>query len=140
MLHDLRIPIPGIKANIDHVVISGRRVLLIDTKVWKPGIYWTFAGATRRGVERFTPADKRTMPMAADAIRRHLDGFDARLLAPLVTVWPSRLAPMSLLFARSPGSRLVLGNGLLPAVHRCLGPVNAAEPALMARMRQLVIR
>lgn len=30
MLHDLRIPIPGFKTNIDHAVISGRSVLLIN--------------------------------------------------------------------------------------------------------------
>ena len=36
VLHDLRIPIPGFKANIDHAVVSGRSVLLIDSKMWKP--------------------------------------------------------------------------------------------------------
>src|SRR3954453_8392557 len=52
ILHDLRIPIPGISANIDHVVVSGRRVLILDSKVWKPGIYWSLGGANRRGFER----------------------------------------------------------------------------------------
>ncbi|MEN8584697.1 nuclease-related domain-containing protein [Burkholderia sp. RS01] len=29
VLHDLRIPIPGFKANVDHAVVSGKSVLLI---------------------------------------------------------------------------------------------------------------
>ena len=36
VLHDLGIPIPNISANIDHVVVSGRRVLVIDSKGWRP--------------------------------------------------------------------------------------------------------
>lgn len=48
VLHDLHIPLPGITANVDHVVVSGRRVLLIDAKVWRPGTYWTIAGHVDR--------------------------------------------------------------------------------------------
>lgn len=40
VLHDLRIPLPGFKANIDHAVVSGKSVPLIDFKMWKPGFYW----------------------------------------------------------------------------------------------------
>lgn len=31
VLHDLRIPLPGFKANIDHAIVSGKSVLLIDS-------------------------------------------------------------------------------------------------------------
>lgn len=64
VLHDLRVPIPGFSANADHIVVSGRQVLLLDTKVWRPGFYWTFDGASFRGFSRFAPADKKTMKLA----------------------------------------------------------------------------
>ncbi len=46
VLHDLRIP--GARANLDHVVVSGADVWLLDTKVWRPGFYMTVFG-TRGG-------------------------------------------------------------------------------------------
>jgi hypothetical protein len=62
VFHDLRIP--GCQANVDHAVVTGSRVLLLDAKRWKPGFYWTLGGKTRRGTERIEWADSQTMPMA----------------------------------------------------------------------------
>ena len=39
LFHDLAVP--GRDANIDHLIVSGKDVLLVDTKVWAPGIYFT---------------------------------------------------------------------------------------------------
>ncbi len=36
---------PGFKANVDHTIVSGKSVLLIDSKIWKPGFY----GSPQRG-------------------------------------------------------------------------------------------
>lgn len=45
VLHDLLIPGLGrLRANIDHVVVSGQTVLLVDSKVWAPGFVWTVFG------------------------------------------------------------------------------------------------
>src|SRR5690606_3467832 len=66
VLHDLAIPIPGFTANIDHALVFGHRVVLIDTKKWKPGFYWTVAGRTRRGLEAVPHADRKTMVMARE--------------------------------------------------------------------------
>ena len=50
VLHDLHIP--GSNANIDHVVVSGTKVLMVDSKAWKPATYWTIFGHTYRGSQR----------------------------------------------------------------------------------------
>jgi hypothetical protein len=94
VFHDLRIPIPGISANIDHLVVSGKRVLIIDSKLWKPGFYWTIAGRSFRGLERFPSADKKTMVMARESIVKLLDraGVRARVARPVVLIWPSNQA------------------------------------------------
>lgn len=108
VLHDVRIPIPNFTANIDHVVIAGRTVHLIDAKVWKPARYWTFRGTTRRGLEKFAPADKKTMVMAREAIDRFLakEGLTGYTFAPpLLAVWPSSTrAELKLGWLKVPGA------------------------------------
>lgn len=85
ILHDLMIP--GYRANIDHVIISGNAVTLVDTKVWKPGRYWRLFSVTRRGLERFPSADKRTMQLAVAKIAPLLAGLHAAIKPPLIVVW-----------------------------------------------------
>ena len=53
VLHDLMVSARGYRSNIDHVVVSGSHVLIVDSKVWLPGFYWTLNGTTRRGMSRF---------------------------------------------------------------------------------------
>ncbi|KAB1645447.1 NERD domain-containing protein [Pseudoclavibacter sp. CFCC 14310] len=108
VIHDCRIPIPGISANIDHIVVSGSDVWLIDSKVWKPGFYWTFRGVSRRGGERFPFADKKTLPMAEQAVRGFLR-TGARVHC-LLVVWPSNdHAVLRLGLYRPRGARAVAG-------------------------------
>lgn len=71
VLHDLRLP--GYSANIDHAIIGGNRVLLLDSKRWKPGFYWTLGGKTRRGRERIEWADGATMPAALRVVTEMVD-------------------------------------------------------------------
>lgn len=89
VMHDLRVPIPGFKANIDHVVVSGNRVLIIDSKLWKPGFYWTFGGHNRRGWEK-VPHTAKDQDWIRRAVVRHLSGTGAEVLIPHLAVWPSR--------------------------------------------------
>src|SRR6478672_7609808 len=88
VLHDLAIPIPGITANIDHVVVSGRRVLIIDSKGWKPARYWSLGSAAFRGFRRFQHATTRTPRMAHQSLTGYLRGrgVKARLVTPVVAV------------------------------------------------------
>lgn len=140
VLHDLRIPIPGISANIDHVVVSGRTVHLIDAKVWKPGFYWTLGGRTFRGMSRFAPAEKKTMPMAVDAINRHLSGrrVGAKVARPMLVVWPSSAHGSSSFWAMvSPGARVVDGAAFTARVRRLVG-TKPADPAVVTALAPLV--
>lgn len=91
VMHDLDIPLPGFSANIDHAVIAGRSITLIDSKVWQPGIYRTRDGVTRRGRDRAEFANKKTLRAAGDGFRRWLricDVEDVTLQAVLVA-WSS---------------------------------------------------
>lgn len=110
VLHDLTIPLSRITANIDHVLVSGRNVLLIDAKVWKPGRYWTLSGVNRRGFEKIPHTEKKTMSMASDAITGYLrnNGVNVTILHPLLVVWPSsRKADLNLRFLKVPGASVV---------------------------------
>lgn len=140
VLHDLNIPIPGFSANIDHVVVSGTTVYLLDAKVWKPGFYWTVSGRTFRGVSRFTPADKKTMPMAVDAVTRFLAKRQvrAKVARPLLVVWASsQRSPMHLWALTSPGARVVTGERLAARARRLVG-TKPADPAVVAALSHLV--
>lgn len=160
VLHDLMVPLPNVTANIDHVVVSGRTVHIIDSKVWKPARYWTFRGRTRRGWERFEPAEKQTMVMAVEALGTHLAhrGVDAWLAEPVVVVWPSHpRAALRLGLLRFPGAHAMTGiqftyyarrrytatrrpslRGLLPGFDS--GPLRGrpADPALVAALTPLL--
>lgn len=141
VLHDLRIPIPGISANIDHVVVSGRTVTIIDSKVWKPGFYWTLAGMTFRGHERFAPADKKTMPMALAAITGLLERerIRARVRKPLLVVWPSNTrSALKLGLLRSPGAKAMTSDRFTAKVASAVG-VRTANPQIVQELRNLVI-
>lgn len=89
VLHDVAVPVRAISANIDHVVVAGSTVTLIDSKHWKPGIYWTRGGRTRRNLELAPHCDKKGMATAANAIdgllRRR--GIDFTLDEPITTIW-----------------------------------------------------
>jgi len=140
VLHDLNIPIPGFTANIDHVVVSGRTVHLIDSKVWKPGFYWTIRGRTFRGLSRFAFADKKTMPMAVEVISRYLARrqVSAEVAHPLMVLWPSSARTVTTTWAlRSPGVRVVLGDRFAARARRFVG-VKPADPVVVAALVRLV--
>lgn len=101
VLHSLRLPGPKAHADIDHVVVSGRKVWLIDSKMWKPGIYWSFAGRHYRGLHEAPHAGKRTMPWAAKTVRAYL-GPSAQVQVPIIVVWPSSRAGTLRLWAWRP--------------------------------------
>ncbi|WP_277209208.1 nuclease-related domain-containing protein [Isoptericola croceus] len=91
VLHDLSVPTPGSRANFDHVVVCGLQVLVFDSKVWRPGRYWTLAGTTRRGLERVPHADKATGRFIVSALRTYLEPVNRyATVAPMrLVVWPS---------------------------------------------------
>ncbi|MDA8316750.1 MAG: nuclease-related domain-containing protein [Actinomycetota bacterium] len=115
VLHSLRLPMSGIDADVDHVVVAGRNVWILDSKVWKPAVYWTIGGKTRRGLRRIPFADKHTSEMAVTAIGRLLEtrGVSVVVHRPYLVVWPSnRSRSMRLGLYRPRGARVVHGEVL----------------------------
>lgn len=136
ILHD--VIIPGLKANIDHVVVSGNRVLLIDTKSWRPGFYWTFGGKSRRGFDPVPHVDSKTMTIGhtkfSSALRR------ATLVRPVTVVWPSNQRKTMWLWAlRLQGSRAIHAQQLERAVDKFIGAA-PADPAIVTSLVALLAR
>jgi hypothetical protein len=74
VFHDLRIPGPAAKGagNIDHLIVRGHTLVVVDSKRWAPGFLWTVGGHTHRGAKSFPAADKRTVGLAVDRLRQYL--------------------------------------------------------------------
>lgn len=118
VLHDL--DIPGSAANIDHVLVYGNRVMILDSKVWKPTRYRSRGGRAYRGGPGFPlslllrgePCDfavKHTMEMASDRLATYLLHEGARFFldTPLLVVCPSgakKAREMNLRGLRVPGA------------------------------------
>ena len=92
LFHDLSVP--GRSANIDHLIVSGKDVLLVDTKVWASGFYFTIFSHTYRiirkdgrlRIERVDHADKHTYEMFFADLKKILSPIGARILTPAVVV------------------------------------------------------
>lgn len=92
LFHDLSVP--GRDANIDHLIVSGKDVLLVDTKVWAPGFYFTIfsrtfrwgKGKNRPRFKRLKHADKKTYLMLRADLEKYLGSLGARVVTPAVVV------------------------------------------------------
>ena len=139
VLNDLRVPIPGFSSNIDHVVVSGKRVLVLDTKVWQPGFYWTLFGVNRRGGTRVDHTAK-DQAWLQQALITYLRGTGAEVLTPAQVVWSSRKnAVVTLLLLRVPGARLIHGEHLVGFVKRFIGRT-PADPVITMKLNELCVR
>jgi hypothetical protein len=106
ILHDLNIPTADGRgtepANVDHVIITGNKVLLIDSKSWKPGKFKTRRnGITYRDRQPFPAADTHTLDMVAHRYTNFLaqHGISADRMPHwigLTVVWPTNPSRMSL--------------------------------------------
>ncbi|WAC50530.1 nuclease-related domain-containing protein [Frigoribacterium sp. SL97] len=146
VLHDLSIPLPGVRANVDHVVVSGRTVTVIDTKAWAGAIYWTLAGKTFRGLKRFVvegkggtsyPAEKRTLLMARTAYAKHLGIPEADIRLGLI-IWPTgRKRHNTLLLAAAGNPKTVDGNALTVGRAGRLFGSRPADPTILTALARL---
>ncbi len=140
VLNDLAIPIPNISANIDHVVVSGLRVLSwIRRAGGRRGTgrcaAWRFRGGRRFGHARWT-----TPRMAVDGLTRYLKrrGVQTRLVTPVVAVWPSSdRGRLSVSLLRMDGCGVVHGERLERAVRRAVG-LRPADPDVVNALRRLL--
>lgn len=139
VIHDLNIPIVGNPGNIDHVVVTGRDVWLVDSKLWLPGTYWTWRGVTRRGRTLFPPADKRFMGFAAAAVSQYLGRLkvSAKVRTPLIVVWPSRRTGRVALWPYRPRDARVVPGPALATTARRLFSGAAADPRVVSALAAL---
>lgn len=88
VVHD--VIVPGLSANLDHIVISGSRVLILDSKAWRDGFYHRLSDAVmRRGHDEVTHDSTegllRMQSMFAESVA--VTSIRSKLI-----VWPSRNA------------------------------------------------
>lgn len=144
VIHDIITPglNPKYVVNIDHLVISGQRLLLLDSKVWQPGQYWTILGKSHRGLTPTPHLDKKTMLMSRnglsdwlrDTARLHVQ---PRNIHTLVAAWPSNNhKPLHVTFAHMPGARIIHAQKLAPWLTRH-GWCHPADPFLEAALAGL---
>lgn len=138
IFHDLRVPHHRLTINIDHAVLTGNRLLLIDSKLWKAGRYWSAGPWYFRGTQRQKPPTQ-AVEIARESFKAYLPpGIDIR--TPVVVLWsgaqaagrltgdirgqilgvsihPDRTArPFA--YYRYPGARTITGNKLHRRVDR----------------------
>jgi hypothetical protein len=141
VLHDLMLPVRGVKANIDHVIVSGRDVWLLDTKVWAPGVYWTFRGHTRRGWswKKLDYLDKKTAEMARRSITELLLAYKVRAVVhrTVLVVWPSsKSGKPNLAWYKPFGAQAMPADALSRFCRRLRKP---ASPDIVATLARLVV-
>jgi len=103
VIHDLMLPSDKYTVNIDHIVIAGDNVLIIDSKVWSSGFYATFKGKTyvlhskktrtqyNKMIAKFEAADHKTLPMTLSVLHEwasHHGMKQITFMNPLMIVWP----------------------------------------------------
>lgn len=136
VMHDLNIPARGLKANIDHVVIGGSTVLIIDSKVWKRGIYWTLGGASYRGLSAQPHLDKATMRMIQEKVGDFIPG--ALIRRPLIAVRTrSGQGSINTLLLKVPGADVVQASSL-PRRIAALVPDAPPDPEIASKLERLV--
>jgi len=148
VFHALDVPVPGVRADIDHIVVSGSRITIFDSKTWRSGWYWTFGGVTRRGIQRLEHPDRSYMPRAAKAIERYLEraGLAAgtfEVTAPVLVVWPpstAHRAPRLLGYRAPDGLRVLAGHRLGAKAKRLLGGFADADARIVLELQRLVRR
>ncbi|RZQ63800.1 J domain-containing protein [Amycolatopsis suaedae] len=90
VFHSLAWP-DSVFADIDHAVLAGRRLVLIESKVWPPGHYALDGGVLWRNGNRFRGGESRL----ADGIRAYQEMLPDVEIRGAVLVYPNRLGEVT---------------------------------------------
>lgn len=139
VFHDLRLPMKNISANIDHAVLAGKHLILIDSKAWAGGTYWSFRGKNFRGLKPVDHIAKKTMQMGETSFSALLRG--TRVHTPVVAVWPSSSVTAPTLWNPFvPSAKVLHGDRLIQHILRTMPRRPAAsDPAVVNQIRKLLI-
>lgn len=77
IFHGLATEDGSVFADIDHAVLCGRRLVLVESKLWLPGHYDVDEGGLRRNGRRFRGGTAR-LPEWLDAYRERFPGLELR--------------------------------------------------------------
>lgn len=93
IIHD--VIVPGLDANLDHVIVSGSKVLIIDTKAWGSGLYHQDSAEKQvhRGNRPLDHANKASLQNMENMMRTVLGRRRGRVwglrVKSVLAVWPS---------------------------------------------------
>lgn len=140
---DLRIPgkkLNGQSGNIDHVILRGNNVVVIDSKKWKAGFYYTVAGTSFRApLHRAKHCDKATVSLAVDRLRKFLP--KSAVVSGLIVVHPANpAASANVTFLRPPGGIAAVQadtERCTRLLKRLVGERNLPNPELTAALNRL---
>jgi len=133
--HDLDVPARGIAANIDHIITGGPVALIVDTKRWKPGLYWTLDDTSYRWLSTVEHADRATMAMIQQRIAAHIPR--ALVRRPVVSIEASRDGWLNTTLLHIPGADVIRA-GALPRRVRSRVPDEPTDPDLVAALFPLL--
>jgi hypothetical protein len=131
----------GTSADIDHVLVAGNEVHMIDSKVWKPAAYWTFGGVHRRSFSLLSTEVAENLP-TPEAIQRargrlisHLEAAGVTgitIHGPHYVVWPSREGGTvsTLMLNLGEGTSIVPGASMQRFTRRIARKGTAHRPAV----------
>lgn len=134
----------GFTADVDHILLSGRVVHLLDSKVWKPAWYWTVGDKHRRSFSLLSHEAAEHMP-SPDQIQQArqrvggvledagVTGFD--LIGPILVVWPSsEQGAVNTSMLNLGDTVSVVPGASLQRVVRRMGRHGAADPQIVAAL------
>jgi len=145
VLHDVDDPRGG-EGNIDHLLVSGKRILVLDSKVWAPGFYYTLGDKTYRGMlKRFTSGDPHKFESMMGIVESLVKKSRADLAGTMIVAmpssmfWrnPSKLAVRTGLMRPAPGAKIVGMSAGLRRAKRFLR-AGEADPDVLGRLTRYV--
>ncbi|MGP4994545.1 nuclease-related domain-containing protein [Glutamicibacter ardleyensis] len=140
VFHDVRIPLEGVNANIDHIVVAGNLALMVDTKAWLKGLYWTFPGSrTFHGIKSASHVDK-SLGMAHKAFVRLAQG-EGTFTKPLIAVWGSN-GDVNVRAVRVDGASVVNAQNLRTVIRKFLNRVTTDQgnQELVEKIKPYVVK
>ncbi len=104
VVHDVVIKTSRVTVNLDHVVVAGNEVFIIDSKVWYPGVILTLQGRTwiyrpknirdeyHGGLQRAEYLDGQALRAEEQMLKQWLSSnhIIARVNQPIMVVWPTK--------------------------------------------------
>lgn len=114
IFHDLKVPNLDY-ANIDHVLVKGKTIIVIDSKNWKPGTYWSLGNAGFRGFRPFSGLTKKHVQAAVSFYQKRYKGYK---VVGVICVWTRKKNASYTFFTPGLGVKFVRGKQLGPWVNK----------------------